>query len=289
MWHRVIDYVSSFDTIEGHMNQMVQIWHFLASPAGNLATFAVGLGWLGFIVFREPGKKSPNSIPPSEFTGPQNASIVPTVPDAPFNPTPLDQRDIFGRSTDPGNTQTSKWFRAVEQQWKECGVAIQEFAKLWNRYLSDLPVFQGRMGLKVDAERGVVRAREAFTAEIVALLRLLGHKVEPEIAILNVSDNDEVARECVVRGIARLQGTPLHVRVRTGDGRWWRQDAPTWEGSLWSVVCRFGPKNGPLGGTYKIVAIVGGAPNAETVTEAEIQPAYVIRSNIVSVRKTKPS
>jgi hypothetical protein len=54
----VIDYVSSFDTIEGHMNQMMQIWHFLASPAGNLATFAIGLSWLGFIVFREPKKTS---------------------------------------------------------------------------------------------------------------------------------------------------------------------------------------------------------------------------------------
>jgi hypothetical protein len=50
----IIDYVSSFDTIEGHVNQLLQIWHFIVSPAGNLVTFSAGLGWLGFLVFREP-------------------------------------------------------------------------------------------------------------------------------------------------------------------------------------------------------------------------------------------
>jgi hypothetical protein len=50
------------------------------------------------------------------------------------------------------------------------------------------------MGFKVDAEREIVRARETFTGEIVILLALLGHKVEAEIAILNISDNYEVVQ-----------------------------------------------------------------------------------------------
>jgi hypothetical protein len=284
----VIDYVSSFDTIEGHMNQMIQIWHFLASPAGNLVTFAFGLGWLSFIVFKEPERKSHDSVP-NELADSQISAVATVpVPVTPFNPVPLNQRAIFERSDDPRNADSSKWLRAVEQQWKECGIAIQEFARLWKQYLRDLEVFRGRIGLQVDIERGVVRAREVFATELIALLELFDHKVEPEIAILNVSDNDEVAREHIVRGIARPQGTPaLHVRVRTGDGRWWRQDAPTWDGMLWSVTCRFGTEHGPIGGTYKIIAILGDAPSAEIATEAEIQSEYVVRSNVVSVRRTK--
>jgi hypothetical protein len=64
----VIGQVSDFDTVQNHMNQILQIWHFLESPAGNILTFTVGLVWLGYVVIKEPKpqESSPKqrSLPP---------------------------------------------------------------------------------------------------------------------------------------------------------------------------------------------------------------------------------
>lgn len=263
------------------------------SPSGSIITM---LFCGAFLFFDNRARKHQLPIP-----GPQDSSsaaqVEPTatltpvtsIQVAPFDPVPISQKEIFKRSTAPGDVQTDKWFRRIEQQWRDCGVAIQRFAESWSRFLRDQQILWGRPGLLIDAQRDIIRARDTFTAEIISLLVLLGRKVEAEIEILNISNDQEVAREHIVRGIARPLGTLLHVRVRTGDGRWWRQDPPIWNGSLWNVNCRFGPEQGPLGGTYKIVAILGDTPSGDTVTEAEIQPAYVVRSNVVSVRKTKTS
>ena len=69
--------MSSFDTIEGHMNQLLQIWHFIISPAGNLVTFAAGLGWLGFVVFREPDSEvTPNAVVGTKITAPCGSALI---------------------------------------------------------------------------------------------------------------------------------------------------------------------------------------------------------------------
>jgi hypothetical protein len=54
----VVGRVSDFDTIRKHMSQILEIWHFILSPLGNLLTFALGVGWLGFILMKEPKQPS---------------------------------------------------------------------------------------------------------------------------------------------------------------------------------------------------------------------------------------
>src|ERR1035437_7565400 len=61
----VIGQVSYFDTIQKHMSQILEIWHFILSPLGNILTFALGIGWLGFVVVRKPKQPElPTTIGP---------------------------------------------------------------------------------------------------------------------------------------------------------------------------------------------------------------------------------
>jgi hypothetical protein len=50
----IIGQVSDVDTVRSHMSQILQIWHFILSPIGNLSIFGLGIFWLGFVVMKEP-------------------------------------------------------------------------------------------------------------------------------------------------------------------------------------------------------------------------------------------
>jgi hypothetical protein len=115
------------------------------------------------------------------------AEVATTVPPSPlptdqlptFNPTlPNTDKELFNRTDAPNLRDTGKFLRRINEQWKECVVALREFASKWNWYLNHLPVISGRIGMEVDASREVVKAREAFAKELESLLKLLGRRTE---------------------------------------------------------------------------------------------------------------
>jgi hypothetical protein len=68
----ILGQVSDFDTVHNHMNQILEIWYFLISPAGNSLIFVVGLIWLVFVVIKEPQPQQSSAERPS---------LSPTVPE----------------------------------------------------------------------------------------------------------------------------------------------------------------------------------------------------------------
>jgi hypothetical protein len=91
-----------------------------------------------------------------------------------FNPMPVGDRELFARPDSPDLENAGKWLRKIEQQWKECIVVLKAFAERWNRYASNFPAIQFRIGMVRDAERDIERARDAVAKELESLLKLFG-------------------------------------------------------------------------------------------------------------------
>ncbi len=106
----IIDYVSSFDTIEGHVNQLFQIWHFIVSPAGNLVTFSAGPGWLGFLVVREPKSKSDADV--------AGTSTIPQI--------------TRSRGGDRVQSEMEDILVNIETQWHESERCLSILIEAWN-------------------------------------------------------------------------------------------------------------------------------------------------------------
>lgn len=103
----------------------------------------------------------------------------------------------------------------------------------------------------------------------------------PQIEIL--SDlSAGVSYERSVRGLIRAVNSPICVLVFSGDGQWYRQQNPTFDGTTWSVLCRFGNPDGPFG-KYKIVAIEA----ASIPDKIPTLPEGLIRSPIIEVNRVE--
>jgi len=146
-----------------------------------------------------PAESLESSVILSSTPPPETHLPLPT-----FNPMPIRDGGLFARSDSPSLENAGKWLRKIEQQWKECVLALKTFAEQWNRYASNYPAIQFRIGMVRDAERDIERARDAVAKELESLLKLFGGPQEdrgPKELWAPLRDHE---RKALSRGIQLL-------------------------------------------------------------------------------------
>lgn len=102
------------------------------------------------------------------------------------------------------------------------------------------------------------------------------------IKIVTPPDGDRVGRQLLVTGVAKPAGSPVHVLLLAGDGRWHPQEKPRYNGTGWRARCWVGVEGAPSGTSFQIVAIDAAVPVLEPLAEL---PSGIARSKIVTVHR----
>ena len=79
------------------------------------------------------------------------------------------------------------------------------------------------------------------------------HLLNPEI--LAPADGTEVAWETELTGKRVSLNQRIQVLLLSGDGKWWVQEQPRYDGLAWRARCWFGTQEGRAGERFPVVAI----------------------------------
>jgi len=143
----IIESVSSIDTIKAHVDQLKEIFQFIVSPAGNLASFALGLTWLGYVVLRKKDAKPA----PSELSAEGTAHRV-----------------IITSGADEYESKILD----VQHEWDQLTRLYGEIVEAWNKIQHTRPTELKDEEMKAQAER-LLTALERWKDRLLTV----GHQI----------------------------------------------------------------------------------------------------------------
>jgi hypothetical protein len=103
----------------------------------------------------------------------------------------------------------------------------------------------------------------------------------PGIVILTPQENETVRHRRFVRGTVTRIGE-VQVYVWSPDRLWYRPPRPEYDGIAWRCECYFGNEASRPGQRFRVVAMDGGAPLAQTIGEL---PPGLVKSKVVTVTR----